>query len=216
MQIAIALFEGFTMLDAVGPYSVLSNVPGHEIVTVAERPGEVRDDRGQRMVADAAFADVRRPDVIVVPGGLITRRMARDGHPVIDWIRELHPHTSWTTSVCSGSILLAAAGVLDDTDATSHWLVKDQLRRLGANPVDERVVRRGRVVTAAGVSSGIDMALTLVSLMHGDDVARAVQLGIEYDPQPPFDAGSPATAPEPIVALVSELMRANEAEILNA
>ncbi|WP_109507206.1 DJ-1/PfpI family protein [Nocardioides speluncae] len=216
MQVAIALFEGFTMLDAVGPYSVLSNVPGLEIVTVAEQSGPVRDDREQHMVAEATFADVRRPDVIVVPGGLITRRMARDGHPVIDWVRDVHPTTTWTTSVCTGSILLAAAGVLDDTDATSHWLVKDQLRALGAKPVDERVVRRGRVVTAAGVSSGIDMALTLVALDQGDLVAQAVQLGIEYDPQPPFDAGSPASAPEPIVQLVGDMMRAREEEILNA
>lgn len=216
MLTAIALFEGFTMLDAVGPYAVLSNVPGDEVITVAEQAGPVRDERGLQMVAEAAFADVREPDVILVPGGLITRRMARDGHPVIDWVRDLHPNTTWTTSVCTGSILLAAAGVLADTDATTHWLVKDQLSRLGACPVDERVVRRGRVVTAAGVSSGIDMALTLVSLIYGDDVARAVQLGIEYDPQPPFDAGSPATAPEAIVDLVGDMMRAKETEILNA
>jgi transcriptional regulator GlxA family with amidase domain len=130
---------------------------------------------------------------------------------VIDWIRSVHEQTTWTTSVCTGSLLLGAAGVLDGLKATSHWLLLDRLREFGAEPTGERVVEQGKVITAAGVSSGIDMALRLAAHVAGEDLAQAIQLGIEYDPQPPFDAGSPAKAPQHVVELVTGFERATEA-----
>jgi transcriptional regulator GlxA family with amidase domain len=195
VQIALALFDQFTALDAVGPYQVLGSLPGAEVVPVAASAGRVRDDTALVFDVEATFDDVRRPDVVVVPGGLVTRRMVRDGHPVIDWLRAVHPTTTWTTSVCTGAVLLGAAGALEGLEATTHWSAYEQLRALGARPTSQRVVVQGKVVTGAGVSAGIDMALTLVELMAGRSTAQAIQLGIEYDPQPPVDAGSPAKAP---------------------
>jgi transcriptional regulator GlxA family with amidase domain len=200
MQIAIAFFDGMTALDAIGPYTVLGVVPGAEVVVAAERAGLVADDRGMPLGAQAAFDDVASPDVIVVPGGIITHRMIRDGHAVIDWVLAAHPTTTWTTSVCTGALLLGAAGVLDGIDATTHWTAMESLRGLGANPVADRVVERGKIITSAGVSSGIDMALTLAARLAGEAVAQRIQLSIEYDPQPPFDAGSPSKAPAAVVA----------------
>lgn len=214
MQIAIALFDQFTALDAIGPYTVLVNTPGFDVVFVAAHAGPVADDRRTSVTASNAFDEIDRPDVIVVPGGIVTRRMARDGHPVIDWIRAVHPTTSWTTSVCTGSILLGAAGVLHGLVATTHWMALDQLRAFGATPTSERVVVGDRVVTAAGVSAGIDMALTLVGMTQGDQAAQAVQLGIEYDPQPPFRCGSTSTAPPALVDSVRAAMTAVEAATL--
>jgi putative intracellular protease/amidase len=203
MDIAIVVFPQLTALDALGPYQVLTRLPGAEVSFVAEQTGEVRDDIG--LVAfpeERTFADASRPDVIVVPGGTITRRMARDGHPSVAWIREVHQHTTWTTSVCTGSLLLGAAGILEGLDATSHWAALEPLAQYGATPTMERVVERGKIITAAGVSSGIDMALLLAARIAGDDVAQGIQLGIEYDPQPPFDAGSPLKAPAHVVEAV--------------
>ncbi|MEZ5234287.1 MAG: DJ-1/PfpI family protein [Acidimicrobiales bacterium] len=212
--VAIALFDGFTALDAIGPYTVLANHPGTTVTFVADRRGPIPDDRSLTVEVGATFDEVSRPDLILVPGGTITRRMARDGHPVIDWIRRVHPHTQWTTSVCTGAVLLAAAGVLDGLDATTHWIAYDQLAALGAHPTSERTVIRGKVATAAGVSAGIDLALTLVQRWSGDFVAQAIQLGIEYDPQPPLDAGSPAKAPAKVLEVVGAGMRAAEAATL--
>jgi putative intracellular protease/amidase len=203
MDIAIVVFSHLTALDALGPYQVLTRLPGAEVSFVADERGEVRDDIG--LVAfpvERTFAEATRPDVIVVPGGTITRKMARDGHPSVEWIREVHPHTAWTTSVCTGSLLLGAADILDGIDATSHWAALDGLVDYGAHPTLERVVERGKIITAAGVSSGIDMALLLAARLAGDDVAQGIQLGIEYDPQPPFDAGSPLKAPPHVVEAV--------------
>ena len=203
MDIAIVVFPQLTALDALGPYQVLTRLPGADVTFVAEQTSEVRDDIG--LVAFSVgrtFADARRPDVIVVPGGTITRKMARDGHPSVDWIRAVHPHTTWTTSVCTGSLLLGAAGLLDGLDATTHWAAHDDLTIYGASPTLERVVERGKIITAAGVSAGIDMALLLAARLAGDDVAQGIQLGIEYDPQPPFDAGSPTKAPAHVVDAV--------------
>jgi transcriptional regulator GlxA family with amidase domain len=157
---------------------------------------------------------VREPEIVVVPGGMITRRMARDGHPVIDWVEAVHPSTRWTTSVCTGSILLAAAGVLEGREATSHWAALPQLVAFGARPTLQRVVVGDGVVTAAGVSSGIDMALHLVAELHGPEVAQAIQLAIEYDPQPPFDAGSPTKAPAEVLELVRAISAEREAATL--
>ena len=189
MQIAIPLFDRFTALDAVGPYEVLARVPGAEVTFVAAERGPVRNDsRSLALVADGSFGDVHSADVLVVPGGPGTRAML-DDEALIDWIRRLHATTQWTTSVCTGSLLLGAAGILQGLRATTHWLHLERLAEFGAVPTDERVVIEGKVITAAGVSSGIDMALTLAARIGGDDGARAVQLSIEYDPQPPFDSG---------------------------
>ena len=136
--------------------------------------------------------------------------MLLEHEPLQEWIRGVHETSTWTTSVCTGSLLLAAAGLLDGVPATTHWLARELLAELGAKPVPDRVVQHGKIVTAAGVSSGIDMALRLVQLINGDEVAQAVQLGIEYDPQPPVDAGSPEKAPQPIVDLVTAAFRAQD------
>jgi putative intracellular protease/amidase len=203
MQIAIPIYDGFTALDAIGPYDVLSRLPGAEVVFVAEEPGEKRTESGMAgITADRSLADVPEPDVIVVPGGTGNRRLLDPDNALPRWVAAAHPRTEWTTSVCTGSLILAVAGVLDGVDATTHWAAREELRNLGANPVAERVVERGKVMTAAGVSSGIDMALTLVSRIAGDTVAQAIQLGIEYDPEPPFDTGSLEKAPPELVELV--------------
>lgn len=206
MQIAIALYPEFTSLDALGPYQVLQHVPDTETLFVAERAGELRDDYGAlRLTIDHTFSDVGAPDVIVVPGGTITRSLATPDEPIVRWIRSVHPTTTWTTSVCTGSLLLGAAGLLAGLDATTHWCSYDELASFGAKPTGDRVVRRGKIITAAGVSSGIDMGLTLAGEIAGPEVAQAIQLAIEYDPQPPFDAGSPTKAPADIVELVSAI-----------
>jgi transcriptional regulator GlxA family with amidase domain len=203
MQIALALYPGFTALDIIGPFQTLVDVPGVEVCFVAERAGPVTDHTGRLAVAAThAFADVTAPEVIVVPGGTVEPSGSDD--PTVQWIRAVHPTTTWTTSVCTGSLFLAAAGVLDGVDATGHWAAMDRLAALGACPTGERVVERGKVITAAGVSAGIDMGLTLVGRMFGDDMARAIQLAIEYDPQPPFDAG----APHKVEPELRELVRA--------
>jgi putative intracellular protease/amidase len=181
---------------------VLSRLPGADVTFAATEAGPVTTDTGVlTIVAGAALADVGHPEIIVVPGGPGTRDMLADA-PLIDWLREVHEHTQWTTSVCTGSLLLAAAGILRETRATTHWAALELLGSLGATPVEERVVQVGKVITAAGVSAGIDMALTLAALVAGDDVAQAIQLSIEYDPQPPFSAGSVASAPPEVVELL--------------
>ncbi len=199
VQLAILLFDGLTALDAVGPYEVLSRVPGVELHFVAAEPGLKRSDNGLlAMVADRSIDDVPRPDVLLVPGGHGEVRV-REDERVLDWLRTAHETTRFTTSVCTGSLVLAKAGLLDGLPATTHWTGMDELARLGAQPRHERVVRSGKIITAAGVSSGIDMALTLAAELAGEDVADAVQLSIEYDPQPPFDSGSPVKAPAHVV-----------------
>ena len=201
MQIAIVLFDRFTALDAVGPYQVLSNLPGAEVAFTAERTGPVADDSHiLQLTADVTFADVPRPDIVVVPGGPGQAGQMDANGPLHEWLRAADSTTQWTTSVCTGSLILAGAGLLAGRRATSHWLAMDELERLGAEPVSERVVFDGKYVTAAGVSAGIDMGLTLAGRIAGDTVAQAIQLGIEYDPQPPYDAGSPVKAPVDIVA----------------
>jgi transcriptional regulator GlxA family with amidase domain len=202
MQIALALYERFTALDIVGPFQVLADVPGHDLVWVADHVGPVRDHTGRLPItATATFAEVPRPDVIVVPGGVHTERHLPD-HPIVDWLRDAHATTTFTTSVCTGSLLLAGAGLLDGLDATTHWDSVTELEALGARYTETRVVEQGRIITAAGVSAGIDMALVLLDRLHGTAMAQAIQLAIEYDPQPPFDAGSPSKAPAEIVELV--------------
>jgi transcriptional regulator GlxA family with amidase domain len=202
VRIAIPIFDRLTALDAVGPYEVLSRLPGATVHFIAAEPGPKRTENEMLAIsADLALNELTEPEVIVVPGGLGTRPLTRD-ETMLEWLRHAHEHSQWTTSVCTGSLLLAAAGILDGLEATTHWLAFDTLRELGVTPVSRRVVEQGKVITAAGVSAGIDMALTLAARIAGEDQARAIQLGIEYDPEPPFDSGSPATASPEIIALV--------------
>jgi putative intracellular protease/amidase len=212
MLITIPIYDRFTALDAVGPYEVLSRLPGAEVVFIAEQAGPVRTDtRALTLMAERALADVDACEVVVVPGGPGTRAML-EPQPLHDWLRAIDATTQWTTSVCTGALLLGAAGLLDGLEATTHWSAFDTLASLGARPTERRVVPQrkgvgrgptpsqgggrgsGWIVTAAGVSAGIDMALWLAGQIAGDEVAKAIQLGIEYDPQPPFDSGSIAKA----------------------
>jgi transcriptional regulator GlxA family with amidase domain len=202
MQVAIPTFARFTALDAVGPYEVLQRIPEIDVVFVGHERGEVRSENGMLgIIADATFEEVASPDVVVFPGGIGTRALVRDDR-VLAWVRHAHTSARYTTSVCTGSLVLAAAGLLDGLTATTHWQAMDYLGRLGAVPTSARVVEHlpERIITAAGVSSGIDMALRLVELLVDDVAAQAAQLMIEYDPQPPFDAGSVAKASETVMA----------------
>jgi putative intracellular protease/amidase len=210
MKIAIALYDRFTALDAIGPYETLSRLPGAEVVFVGCEQRIFRTDIGAlALLAGASFADVDRADVLVVPGGPGTREMMAD-RPLIDWVKKIDATTTWTTSVCTGSLVLGAAGLLKGIDATTHWGAMTELASTGAQPVEERVVIRGKIVTAAGVSAGIDMGLTLAARIAGEDVAKAIQLGIEYDPQPPFDSGSVRKASPEAVAIVAAMMQQRE------
>ncbi|MFD7611557.1 DJ-1/PfpI family protein [Streptomyces sp. NPDC059828] len=200
MQIAILLYDRFTALDAVGPFEMLSRMPDAKTVFVAESVGPVRNDQDNlTLVADRDFTEVTAADLVLVPGGPGARDAMKDP-AVLDWLRAVDATSTWTTSVCTGSLVLAAAGFLEGRRATTHWLALDDLRALGARPTGERVVFDGKYVTAAGVSSGIDMALHLLGRIAGDQVAQTVQLLTEYDPQPPYDAGSPEKAPADVVA----------------
>lgn len=196
MKIAVLIFEGLTALDAVGPIEVLARIPEAEVDIVGLHRGSVRCGAGSgrlQMIAAAPIAAVRGCDVLVVPGGFGVRALLEDER-LLQWIREVHRTTTWTASVCTGSLLLAAAGVLKDIPATTHWREMDSLAAYGAVPVHQRVVVHGGIVTAAGVSAGIDMALQLAALIAGEKIAKAIQLQIEYDPEPPFACGSPAKA----------------------
>jgi putative intracellular protease/amidase len=202
MEIAILIYDRFTALDAVGPYEVLSRLPDSTTTFIGETAGLKRTDTGVlALSADATIADMPNPDIVLIPGGPGQNALMEDG-PLHEWLRKAHEGTTWTTSVCTGSLVLAAAGLLEGKRATSHWTALEELGSLGAEAMSERVVFDGKIVTAAGVSAGIDMALTLVARIGGDELAQAIQLGIEYDPQPPFQAGSPAKAPTEIVDAV--------------
>ena len=192
IQAVIPLFPRFTALDGIGPYEVLQRIPEIDVTFIGHERGEVRSENGfLGITRDGTFEDFPNPDVIVFPGGIGTRPLAKDDR-VLEWVRNAHPHTRYTTSVCTGSIVLGAAGLLDGLTATTHWSCYEELRETGASPVATRVVEHldRRIITAAGVSSGIDMALRLVELLFDRTAAEASQLMIEYDPQPPFDAGS--------------------------
>jgi transcriptional regulator GlxA family with amidase domain len=202
MQIAILLYDRMTALDAVGPYEILSRLPGAETVFVAERAGPVVVDTGRlSLVAEAGLDEVPRPDLLLVPGGPAA---PTSPGPVLDWLRDADGGTTWTTSVCTGSLALGAAGLLVGRRATSHWLAVDMLAGFGAVPTRERVVIDGKYATAAGVSAGIDLALRLAAEIAGEEFAQSVQLAVEYDPEPPFDAGSPEKAPAAIVSRLRE------------
>ena len=208
MQVAILLYDGVTALDAIGPYEVLQ-APGLgiDVRFVAHEKGLKRTDFGRLgLMVDYTLEETPRPDILLVPGTAYPQAVMGDPL-VLEWIAQVHKTTKWTTSVCTGALGLAAAGVLQGLKATTHWLALDALKQFGAIPTKERIVRQGKVYTAAGVSSGIDMALTLVAEEFGAAAAQTVQLLIEYDPQPPFDAGSPDKAPPPIVSAAREEFR---------
>ncbi|WP_205718431.1 DJ-1/PfpI family protein [Actinomadura sp. WMMA1423] len=204
IEVVIPLYDRFTALDVVGPYQMLALTPGVHVVFAAERAGLVRDDCRALQLPAVGFGEAPRPDVVVVPGGPGTVHVLEG--TLTDWLREVHATTRWTTSVCSGSLILGAAGLIKGLRATTHYRHLDKLPVFGAVPAQERVVveEEARIVTAAGVSSGIDMALRLVELLTDTRTAQAVQLWAEYDPRPPFDAGSPARAPEDVVELAAE------------
>lgn len=206
MLAAVPLFPQFTALDAVGPYEVLQRIPSIDVVFVGHRRGEVRTENGMLGVTcDATFDEIGAPDVVVFPGGLGTRGLIHD-EVIRAWLRSVHQTTRFTTSVCTGALLLAAAGLLDGLTATTHFSAAEFLTGLGARYVPQRVVEHlpQRIITAAGVSSGIDMALRLVELLVDREAAQAAQLLIEYDPRPPFDSGSLAKADEATKARARE------------
>jgi transcriptional regulator GlxA family with amidase domain len=211
MEIAILIFDKLTALDAIGPYEVFRCAPGWEVKFVAKAKGEVRTDSGfLGLSADYSLEEVTAPDIVVVPGGPGTRIAGGpevgaliEDEEVLAWLRRVDGATKWTTSVCTGSLVLGAAGLLEGKRATSNWLRLDRLREFGAEPVGERFVEDGKTITAAGVTAGLDMALHLVSRELGPELAQSIQLGLEYDPQPPFDSGSPEKAPPAVVEAVT-------------
>lgn len=199
MNIAILLYNGVTALDAIGPYQVLSAMPDAKVVFVASNPGVITTDDGIPVLNAAhGFADMPAPDIFVLPGCPDPTPAIEDAD-TMEWVKQAHETSKWTCSVCTGALILGAAGILNGLNATTHWLAHDALAEFGATPTLQRVVREGKVITAAGVSSGIDMALTLAGIEYGEDVAQEIQLIIEYDPEPPFDSGSPAKAPAHVI-----------------
>lgn len=213
MDIAIPLYADMTALDAIGPYETLNRLPGVRIRFVGEEPGVIRTDTDMLgLMVDEALEDVPRPDVIIVPGGIGSRRIAQSDR-WIAWAREAHARTTWTTSVCTGALLLGAAGALEGRRATTHWSTVHVLASYGAEPVgDERVVEDGKVITAAGVSAGIDMALTLATRIASEDHARAAQLMMEYAPEPPYAGGTPLTTPPSALERLPEMLVPLEVE----
>jgi putative intracellular protease/amidase len=193
MEIVFLFYDGMTALDAVGPHEILSRLPGAKVQRVAKHAGAVLTDSGLVLTAEYWLSDVARADVLVIPGAGSATTL-RKSPETLAWVRSIHATTTWTTSVCTGSLILGAAGILTGLRATSHWAVLDRLSAWGAEPLESRVVEDGKVITAAGVSAGIDMALTLAAKIAGRQFAEALQLGIEYDPEPPFDVGSPKKA----------------------
>lgn len=209
MEISILLYDRFTALDCIGPYEVLSRIPGARLRFVAKKAGPVMTDTGMlSVVAEAPLKDVSRPDILLIPGGPGDEGALADAE-IVDWVAKAHETTKWTTSVCTGALVLGAAGILRGLEATTHWASVERLESFGARYTEQRVVRQGKVVTGAGVSAGIDMGLTLLAAECGDDFAKALQLAIEYDPQPPFDCGSPGKAPAYVKEMVMAAMGAN-------
>jgi transcriptional regulator GlxA family with amidase domain len=212
MKTVVFLYDAMTCLDAVGPYEVLNQLPDNEITFVAERTGPIRNDtRSLALHADASIDEVTSADILVVPGGPGDAAV-RENERVLEWIRAIHETTTWTTSVCTGALILAAAGLLEGRPATTHWMTTETLKQYGAIPTVGRFVRSDDIITAAGVSAGIDMALELLRLIYGDEMSQIIQLGIEYDPSPPFQSGSPETAPESIVAALRSTFEATMAQ----
>jgi putative intracellular protease/amidase len=209
MEISVVLYDRFTALDCMGPYEILSRIPGARLRFLAKKAGPVTTDTGMLTVmAEAALKDVSKPDIVLVPGGPGDEAALADAE-ITDWISKAHETTKWTASVCTGALILGACGILKGLDATTHWASAARLETFGARYTEKRVVRQGKIMTGAGVSAGIDMGLTLAALEVSEDFARAIQLGIEYDPQPPFDCGAPSKASPEIVQMLIASMSAN-------
>jgi len=204
-QIAMLLYPGFTPLDAIGPYHALSQFPGYEFSFVAHEAGPVSDGSATVIQAQKSISEIDSVDILVVPGGLPAITMSRTGDLLIDWIAKIHPTTEWTISVCTGALMLGAAGILKGVPATTHWYSHTELSDYGAIPRDERVVESGKIMTAAGVSAGIDMSLVLAERIFGRAFAEKMQLDMEYDPKPPFNAGHPRSAPQEVVSQLESL-----------
>lgn len=205
MRIVFLFYDGMTALDAIGPHEVLSRIPDATIQRAALNKGLVHTDAGLLLNAEASLSEVLQADVLVIPGA--GNATSLEKYPeILKWVASIHSTTLWTTSVCTGSLILGASGILKGIKATTHWAAHELLQKWGAEPVHERVVEDGKVMTAAGVSAGIDMALTLTEKIAGLQVAQTLQLGIEYDPAPPFNAGSPEKAPQEIVAALKKQM----------
>lgn len=208
LEIAILLYEGMTALDAIGPYEVLSRLSQTTIKLVAMAPGLITTDtRYLALNATFALADVTAPDIILLPGGSAgTMKIAQDPS-ILEWIRTAHATSQWTTAVCTGTFLLGKAGLLAGIAATTHWASTADLAQYNAIYKPGRFVQSGKIITAAGVSAGIDLALYLASKLRGDEVAKAIQLAIEYDPAPPFQSGSLQRADQETVRQASSLLR---------
>lgn len=212
MRIAFLFYEGMTALDAIGPHEILCRVPGAEMFRVARTSGPVRTDSGVILTAEHPLSAINQADVLLIPGASSATSLYK--HPeILNWVRSIHGTTTWTTSVCTGSLILGAAGILKGIRATSHWAAIERLKAWGAEPVNNRVVVDGKVITAAGVSAGIDMALMLAAKIAGPQFAQSMQLGIEYDPEPPFNSGSPAKADPILCKAVKSLMAASFEEV---
>jgi transcriptional regulator GlxA family with amidase domain len=195
MKIVILLFDNYTALDVVGPYEVLNKLPDYKIYLVGQEKKEYKDTYGLKISADYSTDEISQADVLLIPGGFGVDNLLKNNE-ILDWIQKTDSTTKWTVSVCSGSLLLAQAGLLNGKNCTTHWKRKDQLRNFNVIVKDERFVQDGKIITSAGVSAGIDMALYLVSKIAGDQTAKIIQLAIEYDPKPPFDCGSPGKVPK--------------------
>ncbi|MCE5168241.1 DJ-1/PfpI family protein [Paenibacillus profundus] len=209
MDIAVMLYDGITALDTIGPYEVFAATMKSNVKFVAKKKGLIKlDSKMGCLHADYSFSEVTSADILVVPGcSPPNYKTPMNDEETLNWIRQLHETTKWTTSVCTGSLILSAAGLLNGAKATTHWSSFDLLHSLGAIPTDDRVVRHGKIITAAGVSSGIDMALQLVAWELGEDKSKGVQLILEYDPKPPFDTGSTKKAPAPLVEQISGMLQ---------
>lgn len=212
MQIIFLFYDGMTALDAVGPHEILCRLPGISVKRVAKSAGKISTDSGLILMADYALSDVSNADILLIPGAGNATTLEK--YPeILNWVRSIHAKTTWTTSVCTGSLILGAAGILSGVKATTHWAALDRLSKWGAEPIQKRIVESGKIITAAGVSAGIDMALMLAAKLSGERVAKALQLGIEYDPEPPFDGGSPEKAePEIMESLRKKMVSLFEKE----
>ena len=212
MHITFLFYEGMTALDAIGPHEILSRLPHVSVKRVALSSGNIRTCSNLILTADYTLSDVSQTDILVIPGAGNATAL-REYPDILEWVKDIHTSTIWTTSVCTGSLILGAAGLLSGVKATTHWAVMERLKKWNAIPTFQRVVESGKIMTAAGVSAGIDMALTLVAKISGEDIAQTLQLGLEYDPQPPFNSGSPDKAsPQILKNLQARLSDRFEAE----
>ncbi len=216
LDIVFYLYPGMTALDAIGTYEVLRGMPAANVKFAAKERGAIRmDSQMLTLQADFAIREIEAAGILVLPGGGTTLAQTQDKE-LLNWVRKIHEKSKWTTSVCTGSLILAAAGLLKGLEATTHWLAMSFLGQFGAKPTSKRVVRQGKIITAAGVSAGIDMALSLAAMEYGDDVAKMIQLAIEYDPQPPFNSGSVEKASPEIVEKVKAFLEENGRRAVNA